>query len=269
METITNDIKQEKPELLMPSGTNVMGWHYAGTWIVDYQTRKKKLHIRLPKFYLVGQQTVSYTLSVYRKHTGIVGAALKPTAINDLFNVPAFQFTNEVVPIEKIGGRQVRPYLVQFQNAATTEQRIKCLADYLRSLTREKDHVPTLVDDGISLIFKTKGCLNVKSLCDHLKIGERSLQRLFREKVGVSPIQYIKIIRFNNIFTEVVKTNHQPDIQFLSALYGYYDISHFTREFKQFCNVPPSSFLLDKFKLLKELIEDRPYLLQVQHSHSK
>lgn len=266
METVVEHPSKEKPELLMPSGTAIMGWHYASTWNVKFSKNAKKIQFRLPRFYVAGQQSVSYTLSVHQRCTGIIGAALKPTGLWNLFGVPVHRFTNAVVPVEELVGKESLPFFKRYSGANSSDDRLDCMIAFLRQQVKEKKVTATLVDDALEIIFRTRGCTAVKVICDQLKIGERSLQRFFKDQVGVSPLQYIKIIRFNNIFTELAKTEDKPDIQFLSAAYGYYDLAHFSKEFKQFCGVPPSAFMLEKFSLLKELIEDQPYLLEVQSS---
>lgn len=75
---------------------------------------------------------------------------------------------------------------------------------------------------------------------------QKHLISQFKKYIGITPKQYQRVLRFNDIFVQI-----QGD-QFLSwsdiALRcGYSDQSHFIREFKKYSGFVPESFLAEEF----------------------
>ncbi|HEV7738536.1 MAG TPA: helix-turn-helix domain-containing protein, partial [Chlamydiales bacterium] len=71
-------------------------------------------------------------------------------------------------------------------------------------------------------------------------ITSRYLQKLFFQYTGLSPKLYTKIHRFQNSLRLVTK----KDTSLTSVAYdcGYFDQSHFIREFKSFTGLTPSGY---------------------------
>jgi transcriptional regulator GlxA family with amidase domain len=74
-------------------------------------------------------------------------------------------------------------------------------------------------------------------------ITERQLERLFKKYIGLSPKFYSRIIRFNHIF-QLVKEKRISWLE-ITHLSGYFDQSHFIRDFKAFTGEEPSQYFFD------------------------
>ncbi len=66
----------------------------------------------------------------------------------------------------------------------------------------------------------------------------RYLRQLFQEHIGMSPKKLARIYRFQQLLQST--DLYQLDSANLALEYGYYDQSHFNREFKQLVGLPPS-----------------------------
>jgi AraC-like DNA-binding protein len=82
----------------------------------------------------------------------------------------------------------------------------------------------------------------LKRAQDELYLTERTFQRMFEDKVGVSPNQYRRIAQFNCAFQQLNQKQFKlfSDIAFNN---DYADQSHFIRAFKQFTNMTPKEYL--------------------------
>lgn len=260
------DIKSQTPELIMPSGAVILGFHYSGNFIVEYKTDQEVINTTLPDFYVAGQQTFSYKLTVSKKNTAIFGVVLKPKALWYYYGIDMRTVCNKAENLETFFGDEFKDLIKLFKNTQSNENRVSLMDNYFKIKSDTKTYTQSLIDSALELIYKKKGCVNLKEIIKETGISERTLQRQFSVQVGISPTQYARLIRFNNLFTEIAKPEKNLDISFLTSFYSFHDISHLNKEFKKFCGEAPSSFLIDKFKLLKELIQDQPYLLEIQKS---
>lgn len=250
-------------QTLLPSGTPINGWQYAGKWCIKMHINPSKEDFLLPDFYFVGQQTVSYSLTAEGGLAGIFGAGLQPGTPAKLLKTPAHLLTNNPIDTRTLFPKSfIQSYIARYKTLRNNDDRYKLLVDFY-----EQFNVPNTYEvykEAIQLIYQNKGCISTKQLCEHLHINERYLQREFHTHIGIPPSTYLNIIRFNNIFTELSLTKEKQNLETLAMLFNYYDISHFNKEYKRYFNMAPSRFLIEEFKLLNELVSKDPYLLQVQ-----
>jgi AraC-like DNA-binding protein len=95
-----------------------------------------------------------------------------------------------------------------------------------------------LVVRALELIYKTKGNIKIRELSNKLNISQSPLEKRFRKIVGASPKQFASIIRFKNIL------KRDPDSSLIALAYdaGFYDQSHFIKEFKKFTGDTPEDY---------------------------
>jgi AraC-like DNA-binding protein len=77
---------------------------------------------------------------------------------------------------------------------------------------------------------------------DELQLSTRHVRRLFSEVTGLSPSLYLRIRRMEQVLSDF---HRNPNIDYLTKIYGFYDQPHFIREFKRFTGVRPRQFLKD------------------------
>lgn len=78
------------------------------------------------------------------------------------------------------------------------------------------------------------------SISDRFGFSNRSLSRLFRSTLGISFLQYLKLLRMVKAFEMILGT----DMSMTAIAYavGYQSLSSFSTTFHQFTNFSPSSF---------------------------
>ena len=122
-------------------------------------------------------------------------------------------------------------------------ERISFLESYLVSkIAYIGDYENLLMVKSIDLIEQSKGQISAFMLADKLALSPKSLERKFNYYIGKSPKQYSKIIRFKNILDQL-KSPNQHSLTRIAIENGYFDQSHFTRDFKKFTGYSPRDFL--------------------------
>ena len=90
--------------------------------------------------------------------------------------------------------------------------------------------------------LKSKGILDICSRALDLNISYRTIHRLFDKDLDVCPKKYLKAIHLNRACGYLKYRKH---IDWMELIFncGYYDQSHFSREFKSIMNATPVEFL--------------------------
>ena len=97
-----------------------------------------------------------------------------------------------------------------------------------------------LIKDVMSELTKDDFFDNINNVAARYGITSRYLQKLFAQHTGLTPKLYSKINRFQNSLVLVAQKN--TPLTSIAYECGYFDQSHFIREFKSFTGQTPSSF---------------------------
>jgi AraC-like DNA-binding protein len=80
----------------------------------------------------------------------------------------------------------------------------------------------------------------MQSIGNRFGLSSRSLSRLFQATLGVSFLQYLKMLRMVRAFELILQTN--KSMSEIALEIGYHSLSSFSNTFFQFTNLRPSSF---------------------------
>ena len=172
---------------------------------------------------------------------GIVGAFLYPYALPFLFNVPSEKLTNRTVEIADFLGTEGLMLKDEIINASTNNQRIGTISNYLikkvkSNFLRDKGMV-----EGVQQIVRYKGAVSLDSLVHGMGISGRHFDRKFLSTVGIAPKVFSRLIRFQSTL-QLPRKNSFKNLTELALHSGYYDQSHFIREFQEFAGLSPKHY---------------------------
>ncbi|RDL45650.1 hypothetical protein DN730_00940 [Marinomonas piezotolerans] len=122
--------------------------------------------------------------------------------------------------------------------------RIKILENWLIKSGALNDAKTDMIDHCIDTIINSHGTMRIADMAGEIGISERLLRKKFNQSIGMSPKQYSRIVRFQDIISDVLyrgefQKNHLEDFMDFS----YYDDSHLIKDFKYFTQMTPSWFV--------------------------
>jgi AraC-like DNA-binding protein len=104
----------------------------------------------------------------------------------------------------------------------------------------------------VSDIERHQGLLRMDDLMHRHCTTGRQLERQFKQQIGISPKEYIGIIRFNHAFGVVQREQGARSLMDIAWDCGYYDHAHMTADFKRRMGRTPSAFVLsDNSKIIE------------------
>lgn len=182
-------------------------------------------------------RTTSYQLEAGAPYFGV---RFRPGKASLFVREKVSELTDAQVSLDDFLGLTAEEVL----DAANFNERKHCMESLLLSaLSRMKHSTSDSVSHAISRINSNHGDVRVRDLALSCNLSERQLERLFFERVGLTPKRYARIQRFRSVLShlEDPSDSQRPKLADVAALYGYADQSHLVREFKDFAHRMPAT----------------------------
>jgi AraC-like DNA-binding protein len=154
-----------------------------------------------------------------------------------LADVRASELTNGYVELSRLGGRAVDSVADQLRSLPDAASRQRLIEDLLRRAA------PPLVGDrrcrvAAQLLETHGGSLSVDELARELGLHVRSLERTFRNELGVTPKRLIRLVRLRHVLG-ALHAGRFGTLAELAHAAGYSDQPHMIRDFKQLTGRAP------------------------------
>ena len=191
-----------------------------------------------PRSYVVGTMTEALVV----RRTGradMLAVRFRPGGAHAFLRLPLSDLTDRSLALDELG----EPWrgLARRIHAAPQAERKAVLRDTLVRSFRPEPAVEQVVRGAWSRIVATAGALPVRALVDGLGVGERRLQRLFRDRIGLTPKEAGRYARFRAVLDQMLRRPAAP-LGRVGLEAGYYDQPHFIREFSRFAGLPPEAW---------------------------
>ncbi|HXV63536.1 MAG TPA: helix-turn-helix domain-containing protein [Vicinamibacteria bacterium] len=184
-----------------------------------------------------------YDTSRYDSH--LVSVRLHPQGAYALLGVPMEEIANQVVEIDADLLPGIEELRERLFGAQTLDERFGLLARYVHR--RFRAVAPALTSSvkvswALERLRRSGGCVSIGELCERLDITRKHLTGMFHRQVGLAPKRLARIVKFSRV---VEHLKHCADVRWaeLAVDFGYYDQSHFNRDFRAFTGATPGEFL--------------------------
>ena len=223
---------------IIPDGFAEIIFHYGDPYRINisgkWETQSKAL--------LAGQIRNHFLLE-NTGLSGMIGIKLKPYALAEIFFLEMSEFTDKVADLMSVLREEFETIYPDMISDAPYKSKIEKLNSffeaYLPSISKSDK-----IEQAIRLILEEKAAITISEIAEAINISERQLERLFKRYIGLSPKFYCRIIRFNHIFELVQK--EEKEWGKLAQLTGFYDQSHFIKNFKEFTGEDPSKYFFNE-----------------------
>lgn len=224
--------------------------HY---WIVSWDLRGKEPYIQetlpYPSIHLVfekGQTKVfgvamgKFTRLLENKGR-VLGIKFKPGAFYLFVKVPVSQFTNTAISFLDIFGFDCAALEEAILSRENESEMVALAEEFLRERLPEPDNNIRIINEIVACIIAHPEITRVDDLVSRFKLNKRTLQRLFRQYVGVSPKWVIKRYRLHEV-AERLAEGEALDWPGIVLELGYADQAHFIKDFKTIVGRTPTEY---------------------------
>lgn len=229
-----------------PTGFPVLQFHFGDK--ANYYRHKLFTHQSL----FIGQCS-RHILLYPSRGMRLLGVNFKPYGLYNLFGISPYSFMNSGIESSFLFGKKNVDRISQMLETDGIEKGITEIESLL--LTYHNKYVkPQPYFDGLVDKMETEnGLINLKDILDK-NISVRTLQRYFKEVIGISPKLFCQILRHKYVM-ELLYEN--PEIKWSDIqLNGfYYDFTHFTKDFTLFSGLKPKQYLRIKNSFAAALLK--------------
>jgi AraC-like DNA-binding protein len=196
-------------------------------------------------FALYGHQNDFYDMEL-SGNLSVFSIVFQPQGLMQFFNFPLSEICNRNISLKDINKQAGRDLEEKMNEAITFQQRVSIVETYLFDLLKRNfDNFEFRRINRIAeLIRQTCGNINIAQMASEACLSRKQFERIFAEHIGISPKQYLKIIRFQSAIFQK-QQNNNLNMTDLSYESGYFDQSHFINDFKSLSGLTPKQYFAE------------------------
>lgn len=201
---------------------------------------------RLPQSHFVFWMSESYSLSLPKeKEMGFVAIRFRPGCFAHFFKGAMEELIETFLPLPEVWGASGIELTERVMAAVNFEERIQLIESFLLGQIALNVKNDDFVHVAVTALLGNSGNIKIRDLMHDLHVGERQFQRLFKQSIGIPAKQFQRFVRFESTIKQLMQNHHTYHLSIILA-HGYYDQSHFYKEFQELIPTTPRELLLDK-----------------------
>ncbi len=226
-------------ERVIPTENIQLMFHYKNPFVV-YQPND--IITKQPRSIISGLSSSYSDVSTFGE-AGVIFVMFHPVGACHFFNFPLSEIENQSIDLSDIFNREIKQVEETLYIKKTVKEKVSVIEDFLL-----KKYSPILSCDnllilkGVEIIKHYKGQITAVNLSSRLSITSKSLERKFSGNLGKTPKQYIKLIRFQETLLDF-SINKEINLTEYAYRNGYFDQSHFIKDFKTYSGFTPKEFI--------------------------
>lgn len=188
---------------------------------------------------VIGPNINRHQITPGRDHL-IVNVVFQPGGLYRFLGIPMSELLcQDAFDASELLGNEMNKVTDQLREASTFyNMKIIIESFLLKHVDKLKQRLP--IDHVLPLILKKRGLIKIDQLASDSCLSTRQFERVFRQRIGLPPKQFSRLVRFAQAWT---MKEQQPGIRWIKIAHecGYFDQMHLIRDFQEFAGVNPSS----------------------------
>ncbi len=172
----------------------------------------------------------------------LLGICFRPGGSYPFFKTPAHTLVDQYADPVDVCRSESGQIIEYIHNVClTTSSRIAAINAYLLNRLAKGQEDDNTITLAIETIEHYNGQIAIDRLACYLGMSRRNLDRRFKERLGLTPKQFCRNLRFKSVY-ENMETSPHIDLVDVAISGGYYDQAHLINEFKYFTGTSPLKY---------------------------
>ncbi|MCP1411830.1 helix-turn-helix domain-containing protein [Paenarthrobacter sp. A20] len=234
---------------------DLVQWFWIPEWDIEPGRSSRQHVIAYPASNLVVQPadvvfSGPTTRAAYRDLTGkgwAVGALLRPAAVPLFTDAPGTVLDTEVamelgeLHADVSGAMNARPGQTTHDGGTHRGRAVEAFAAWLASLGVVPSEEALLANRMMDIIASAPEVVLLEDAASRLAVSPRTLQRIAKKYVGLSPTALIRRRRLQDA-AERARSEPTADLSAIAVELGYADHAHLTNDFRKYLGFTPSTY---------------------------
>ncbi len=226
-----------EPEIVLPDGKTELVVHFGDAFL----KLEGRSYERQARVLMSGQLTERIMLKPTGE-IGVISIRFKAAGAARFFDVPYEEIVDRVVDFADFEPAFSAAIHERIACSGSHDERLAAMIAVLEErLTRESKE-DIFVRQACQYIVRSEGEYSVQDLVKLIGFSERQLERKFKRQVGITPKILSRIVRFQR-FLAMAKQANTLTLADAATACGYYDQSHFIRDFTKFSGMSAMKYL--------------------------
>lgn len=196
------------------------------------------LNVNEKESLLVSLSPLTYSTFPIDRNDTWFGIRFLPSGIRRFFRFDLGEIKGETIPFSELFPLEAVELEEKLRICNSLAERVRICEEFFGSILKRNS---LSVDDRVILsLQRIYSDFQKPTESLGFQVSSRHLRRLFSENIGLSPKEFSKILRFQTVLRNWKEGGN------LEIGEGFYDQSHFIRDWKKFTGLTPSS--LRKFR---------------------
>lgn len=235
------DPTNPKNEIVLPDGKTELIIHFGDDFLKLEKLEDGNRFVKQARVLMSGQLTEHIVLQPTGE-VGVLAARFKPAGAARFFSLPYEEIVDQVVDLSSYDKKTARALNEEVEKLTVIDERLEFMQAFLKNRLQEESQEDIYVRHACQYIMKSEGEYSVAELVKLIGFSERQLERKFKKQVGLSPKMLSRIVRFQKIL-RLAQTSKNMTLVDAAVSCGYYDQSHFIRDFTKFSGDSPLKYL--------------------------
>jgi len=226
-------------ERVIPMEHIQLMFHYKDPFVIIKPTEEI---VKQPRSIISGLTDNYFDVST-NGETGVVFISFYPEGACNFFGFPLSEIENQSIDLKDVFNSDCRDLEEKLYDTRSFEQRILLIE---RFLLNNYKPIPVydklLIEKSIGKIRFSNGNTTVAELSDYLAVTTKSLERKCSKYLGKPTKQIIQLFRFQSILHDF-SLDKNSTVTERAYKRGYFDQSHFIKDFKKYSGYTPGEFL--------------------------
>lgn len=195
---------------------------------------------------LAGQYTDRLNRHLVPGEFLMVEVDLQPGALNRLTRIPFHELLNRDIDAEAVFPA-VRMVCSRLADTRSYREMLGIIEAFFMELLADVRYPMLAVDHQLLSIAASLHMVSLDDLAKHCYLSPRQLERKFDERIGIGPMTFLRLCRFNRSYWMHLK---DPGLNWLSIAFecGYTDYQHLVKDYKAFAETTPIKFFAEEQK---------------------
>lgn len=164
---------------------------------------------------------------------------LRPAGARHLFGLPLSELRGQVLPLVDLLPREHRGLCARLGETRGWAARIELVQSLLCARIGASSIDTRVTEWAVQRIESSGGYLDLKGLARELGYSQKHVIALFHEQVGMSPMRFARVVRFDRLVRHLRSGGTEPWAE-LAVRFGWFDQAHLANDLKRIVGMPAS-----------------------------